>query len=261
MNFNFICKLFDYIWANLYNNVMKQIKKILKGRHTLIFVDFEGTQFTHEVIASGLLKCKIDDNCNIISEDEGLLFYSMPKASIGKIVSDITSLTDEFLKQNGLSWEDSINKINEYIGEDKDIIFICFGSNDPKMILESCRISHPDNSIIAKSWLNNFFDFSTFISQFIRDEKNNTYSLINFLKLYNLEPVGVSHNPLNDAKDLKNLYQAFLSKPEIRINEYKKILARFKVLPQPIKPIIEDLLNGKTVSPSKLNKLIKDYLA
>ena len=24
---------------------------------------------------------------------------------------------------------------------------------------------------------------------------------------------------------------------------------------------IEDLLNGKTVSPSKLNKLIKDYLA
>ena len=62
MNFNFICKLFDYIWANLYNNVMKQIKKILKGRHTLIFVDFEGTQYTHEVIASGLLKCKIDDN-------------------------------------------------------------------------------------------------------------------------------------------------------------------------------------------------------
>ena len=46
------------------------------------------------------------------------------------------------------------------------------------MILESCRISHPDNSIIAKSWLNNFFDFSTFISQFIRDEKNNTYFIL-----------------------------------------------------------------------------------
>ena len=31
---------------------MKQLEKILKGKKHLIFVDFEGTQFTHEIIAT-----------------------------------------------------------------------------------------------------------------------------------------------------------------------------------------------------------------
>lgn len=263
MNFIFKGKSFDYIWAYLYNNLMKHLQKILKGKHTLIFIDFEGTQFTHEIIAGGLYKCKVDDEGKIIEEcDDGLLFYSKPRTTIGKIVSQMTSITDAFLKENGLSWEESINKMQEYIGEDlDDTLFVCFGSNDPKMILESCRLSHTENSIIAKSWLNNFFDFLAFSSQYIRDEHNNTYSLVNYLKLYDIEPVGISHNPLNDAKDLKNLYQAFIEKTDIAFCEYKKILAKLKTLPAPIKQIVDDLLNGKSVNPSQLDELIKDYLA
>lgn len=242
---------------------MKQLQRILKNKQTVIFIDFEGTQYTHEIIATGLVKCTIDENGNIQNEDDdGLLIYSKPRTSIGKIVSQMTSLTDSFLKENGITWEDTINRIQEYIGEDLEhTTFICFGTNDPKMILESCRLSHPENSNIAKSWLNNFFDFLAFISQYIKDDNNNTYSLVNFLKLYNIQPTGISHNPLNDAKDLKNLYKAFIEQPDIAFKEYKKTLKRLKSLPQPIKNIIDSLLAGKNVTPDQLDEYIKNYLA
>ena len=241
---------------------MKQLKKLLKGKHTLVFIDFEGTQYSHEIIASGLIKCKIDDECNIIEEsNDGLLIYTKPRSMIGKIVTKMTSITEEFIKDNGISWGDTITKISEYIGDDiDDTIFVCFGSNDPKMILESCRYSHPENAIIAKQWLNNFLDIMTFMSQYIRDDNNNTYSLVNFLKLYGVDPVGVSHNPLNDAIDLKNLYKAFLENKDVAFNEYKKLLSRIKTVPTPIKKVIEHLLKGDTVTPEYLDKKIRDYL-
>lgn len=240
---------------------MKQLKKFLKGRHTLIFIDFEGTQFTHEIIASGLYKCKIDGNGKIINNvDNGLLIYTKPRSSIGKIVTQMTHLTDEFIQENGISWEETINKINDYIGDDlEDTIFVCFGNNDPKMILESCRYSHPDNQNIAKEWLNNIFDFMAFISQYIRDEKNNTYSLVNFLKLYSIEANGESHNPLNDAIDLKNLYQAFVNNKSILYEEYKHYLSRQKTIPIPIKSLIEEILKGNTVNLESLENSIKNY--
>ena len=195
---------------------MKQLEKILKGKKHLIFVDFEGTQFTHEIIATGLLKCEIDENGQIIQEDDGILFFTKAKAQVGKIVTDMTNITDSFLKTNGLSFEDSIEKMREYIGDDLNhTLFVCFGNNDTRMLIESMRISHPKNQPLAKTWLPHFFDLMTFMSQFIRDDKNNTFSLINFLKLYNIEPTGVSHNPLNDAKDLKNLYIKFLNDKEL----------------------------------------------
>lgn len=241
---------------------MKQLKKIFKGKQTLIFIDFEGTQFTHEIIATGLYKCKIDSNGNIIKNvDDGLLIYTKPRSSIGKIVTKMTHISEEFIKENGISWEETINKINDYIGQDiDDTVFVCFGSNDPKMILESCRYSHPDNQDIAKKWLNNFFDFMSFISQYIRDEKNNTYSLINFLKLYSLNVNGESHNPLNDAIDLKNLYQAFLDNKNVLYENYKKYLLRLKSIPTPIKTLIEEIIKGKSVNLESLDIAIKNYL-
>ncbi len=241
---------------------MKQLKKLLKGKHTLVFIDFEGTQFTHEIIASGLIKCKIDDEGNIIETiDNGLLLYTKPRSQIGKIVTEMTSITEDFIKANGISWEETIEKISEYIGEDiNDTLFVCFGNNDLKMILESCRYSHPENAPIAKTWLNSFFDYLSFLSQYIRDENNNNYSLVNFLKLYNIEPIGKSHNPLNDALDLRNLYQAFLDNPNIVYEEYKKMLSRMKCVPTPIKKIITHLINGDTITPEYFDKKIKDYL-
>ena len=74
--------------------------------------------------------------------------------------------------------------------DENEILFVAFGPNDAKMMLESNRFSKPENVEISASWLTKFFDLMTFMSQYIRDDNGNTYSLVNFLKLYNVEPVG-----------------------------------------------------------------------
>ena len=242
---------------------MKQLKNAIRGKHKLIFIDFEGTQFTHEIIAAGICKLVIDDDLNIIEEDNiGKLIYTKARSSIGKVVTKLTSITEEFLKENGISFYDTINEIEEYVGNDlDDTLFVCFGNNDPKMLIESCRFSHPDNADTAKKWAHNFFDFMTFASQFIRDEKGNTYSLVNFLKLFNLEPHGESHNPLNDALDLKNFFKAFIVNKEVRFNEYQKVLAKFKAVPSPIQKVINNLEQCKEVTPEDFKQYIRDFLA
>ena len=243
---------------------MKNLLQALQGKHTLVFIDFEGTQFTHEIIASGVVKAHIDDEGNIIDFDnEGLLIYTRPRCSVGKIVTKMTSITDEFLKENGITWTETINVINDYLKDEdeNDIMFVSFGPNDARMILESNRFSKPENVDISTKWLSKVFDLMTFISQYIRDDNGNTYSLVNFLKLYNVEPVGESHNPRNDAMDLLNLYKAFNSNPDILFDEYLKVVKKMKVFPSPIKKIINALIDGKDVTSNDFKERIKKYLA
>ena len=40
---------------------MEAFKKLIKNKRTLVFLDLEGTQFSHEIIAIGAVKCKIDE--------------------------------------------------------------------------------------------------------------------------------------------------------------------------------------------------------
>ena len=67
------------------------------------------------------------------------------------------------------------------------------------------------------------------MSQYIRDDNGNTYSLVNFLRLFGVEPVGESHNPKNDAMDLLHLYEQFISNKEVVFNEYLKVIRKIKV--------------------------------
>ena len=41
---------------------MEAFNKLIKNKKTLVFLDLEGTQFSHEIIAIGAVKCKIDEN-------------------------------------------------------------------------------------------------------------------------------------------------------------------------------------------------------
>ena len=45
---------------------MKIMKKIIKKHRHLVFMDFEGTQYPHELIAFGAVKVTLDKNYNII---------------------------------------------------------------------------------------------------------------------------------------------------------------------------------------------------
>jgi DNA polymerase III alpha subunit (gram-positive type) len=243
---------------------MESFKKLIKNKTTLVFLDLEGTQFSHEIIALGACKCALDEKGNIKKRTQCKKFkiYVKPLGSIGKFVSSMTQINEQILKEEGFSFESALRKFNAFINQPLDkCAFIVFGSNDAKMILDSINYSQPKNAMIGYSIVNNCIDYQMFISQFIKDEHNNNYSLVNYLKVFNLEPVGISHDPLNDALDLKNLYIAFEKNKDIVLNEYLKVLNNSKIFPAPIKKIISKLSSGEDVTQSEFIKEIRKYLS
>ena len=129
------------------------------------------------------------------------------------------------------------------------------------MIVDSITRSEPKNAFIGYNIVNNCVDFLMFISQFCKDNKNNNYSLVNYLKVFNVAPVGISHDPLNDALDLKNLYSAMNKQKDTLLKEYLKILSKQKIYSAPVKSVIEKLVNGESVTSEDFIEECKKYLA
>lgn len=240
---------------------MEALNKLLKKRTTLVFIDLEGTQFSHEITAIGCCKVHCDENGNIISEPTCYKRYVKCYGQIGRIVTSMTSIDNNTLKYNGITFEEMLNELNHFINEElSSCAFLVFGSNDVKMFIESIKYSQPNNESIALEICNHTIDFLAFISQFIRDKNGNNYSLVNYLKVYNILPNGQSHDPLNDSIDLMNLYKAFLNDTEIKKREYLQILKKQKIFPQPIKKVLTKLINKENVSFEEFDKEIDKYL-
>lgn len=242
---------------------MKAISKLLKKHETVVFLDFEGTQFTHEIIAIGAIKCKVNENGIIIEKDKnGFKAYVQAKNPVGKIITEMTSISDATLEEKGMPVDVMLEKFKAYVHEDlKNVSFIVFGTNDAKMIFETNRFSRPRNAYIFKQIIPNIVDYLAFLSQYCRDENLSSYSLTNYLKIFNGTPIGISHDPLNDAIDLMNLYENVLNNPEILLNEYKKILLKQKIFPEPVKKVIKALLEEKDISSETFNDFLYEYLS
>ena len=243
---------------------MEALKKLLKGHKTLVFIDFEGTQFTHEIIAVGAYKCKVNDEGEIIERAEnGYKQYVQATSQVGKYITEMTSITDSFLEANGVPVDVMLEELKAYIHEDlRNVSYVVFGSNDARMILETNKHSHPSNQYILKQIIPNIVDYLAFLSQYVRDDNFNSYSLTNYLKVFEGEPYGVSHDPLNDAIDLMNLYDNVLKNPDILLDEYKKNLLRQKIFPTPVKNLLKKIIEtNEGITKEEFISLLKDYLS
>ena len=69
---------------------MEAFKKLIKNKRTLVFLDLEGTQFSHEIIAIGAVKCKIDENGNIIPLIKETVNNWVPKAMVQEVGTVLT---------------------------------------------------------------------------------------------------------------------------------------------------------------------------
>ena len=241
---------------------MKALQKLTKGKKYGVFLDFEGTQLSHEIIAIGAVKCKLSPNGYIISQKNYPSFKAYVKSlgPIGKIVTQMTSITEDTLK-NGLTLEQMFDEFSSFLNVDpKECVFFAFGTNDHKMIVDSISYSKPYNAQFGYSICKNMVDYLGFISQYCKDDNGNNYSLTSYLRLFGGTPFGVSHDPLNDAIDLMNLYrQVYISKEKLK-EEYIKVLNHQRSLPQPVKEIIATLTEGKNVTPKEFERKIKKFL-
>lgn len=242
---------------------MESFNKLIKNKKTLVFLDLEGTQFSHEIIAIGAIKCKIDENGRIQKGNQRKFkCYVKPLGAIGRFVQNMTGITEEILRNEGVPLVTAFSKFKKFVNLPfEQCAFVTFGSNDAKMIIDSIARSEPKNAFVGYNIVNNCVDFLMFISQFCKDSKNNNYSLVNYLKVFGVAPVGVSHDPLNDAIDLKNLYSAMNKQKDTLLQEYLKILSKQKIYSLPIRTVLEKLINGETVTSEQFIEECKKFLA
>jgi len=240
---------------------MKALEKELSDNRCLIFMDLEGTQFSHEMIEIGAYKVLLKDDLSVKRIIPGFSSYVKSKAKVGKVVTNLTGITDEKLRKEGIPFRLIQQGLKKYVGKEwGKCLFVTFGSHDLRIIMQSAENNMDASMEEARYVTHHAFDFSEFLARFIKDEHGNSYSLANYLKVFGVPFEGKAHCALVDAYNLIDLYKAFLSKPDIIEVEYKKTLSRMSHFPVPVLRVLQRLNKGQNVTPDDYESEIKDYL-
>jgi DNA polymerase III epsilon subunit-like protein len=240
---------------------MKELEKHIQHRRSLCFLDLEGTQFSHEMIALGAVKVDLRRDMTIKKYHQG--YYSLVKAKnkIGKVVTDLTGITEDMVKKDGKSFRVVVKELKEYLGKDfSKTLFVTFGSHDLRILSQSLAYNLDASKDDVYIMIKHAFDLSDFISTFVKDDNNNTYSLSNMLKVFGVDFKGTQHDAYADALNLAYLYEAMLEHRDVMKNEYLKVLNKYKHLPEPIHQIVVKLTSGESVTPEDFAKLVEDSL-
>ena len=240
---------------------MVDLKQKLKNKKMLVFFDLEGTQFSHEMIQIGAVAVTLGANGKIKKYHQPFNRFVRARNKIGSFVTNLTGITEEKLKKEAIQFSQAMKEFKEYCGRYfKSTLFISFGNFDLAIIEASVSYNLDAPKEICHQIQTNYMDYLDFITEFIRDEKGNPYSLVNYCKLLDIKESGKAHDAVNDAINLAHLYEKFFKQKGIIYDEYKRNLKRVSHMPKPLQSAINDLLNGKDVSAEDFNKKIRDYI-
>ena len=242
----------------------KKLLKALKGHKILVFLDFEGTQFSHEMIAIGGLCVSIDIKTGVIKRRKApFKIYVKAHNKIGNYVTELTGISENTLKTKGVVFDTAMKALKKYVGINfKKATFVTFGNHDLRILNQSIAYNFSYPKEITSQIQKNYFDFAAFISEFIRDEKGNPLSLVHYCALFNVAEAGTAHDPEVDAINLANLYDAFVKQPNLVVEEYKKHLRLHNSnLPEPIGAVVTKLSSGKTVTAKEFEEELRKYIS
>ena len=241
----------------------QKLIKGLKGHKVLVFLDFEGTQFSHEMIAIGGISVLIDMKTGKIKKKkEPFKIYVKAHNKIGGYVEKLTGINEKMLKDQGVSFDNAMKALKKYVGLPfKKATFITFGNHDMRILGQSIAYNLHYPKDVTSQIQKNYFDFAAFINEFIRDENGNAYSLVDLCELFNLEEAGVAHDPEIDAINLANIYEAFIINKTLVVDEYMKHLKNDgSHLPPPIQKAVSKLASGEDVSAKEFEESVREYI-
>jgi len=237
---------------------MKEIDRLLNGSKVVVFFDFEGTQFTQEIIAIGAVKCVLDNKNQIKKIYPGFKYYVKAHGEVGKVVTKLTGITDEKIAKDGINFLYAMKYFDKYVGHHHNIKFISYGNYDLRMLHQTSLIASISEDEFVKSIYKNYIDFSAVLSRYVKSEHGTQLSLLDALSTFDVFPEGEPHDPLFDAKNLMYLYRAFLKNKAKLIAEYEKLLLNHHSYPRPISQIIKELKNKGSVTIEDLKKNIEE---
>lgn len=241
---------------------MKKLEKLLKHHKKIVFLDFEGTQYSHEMIAIGAVAVTLDKKGYIKNRKKPFKIYVKAKNKIGKYVTELTSITDDLLQQKGISFAQAMEELKKYVGLSfKKSSFITFGNHDMRILGQSIAHNMDYPKEICSQIQKNYIDYAAFINEFLRDDNGNPFSLVHCCETFNIELAGESHDPAVDAVNLANLYDAFVKNIPLVVEYYKKALPLYGHLPEPVNEMLKQLSQGATITPESYEEEIRKYLA
>ena len=221
---------------------MKILDRKLKKKRTLVFVDLEGTGFSHEMIEIGAYLATINEDGTIKKVGAPFKRYVLAHHPIGHFVENMTGITPQLLKKEGKPFAEVLREFRKYVGKHwEDSLFVTFGNHDMVIFHKSLEENEDASEIIVKHINRNNFDFSAFLA--------NPLSLANYLKVFQVPFEGRAHDALADAYNLMDLYKAVLARNDILVEEYGKTLTHYHHAPYPVTKIIKKLTEGESVSP------------
>lgn len=240
---------------------MKLLDKAIKNHKYLVFLDFEGTQYSHEMIAIGAVLATLNRKGEIKRMKKGYKAFVLAKNKIGTFVENLTGINQAILDKEGVSFAKAMKGLREYCGSAfMKATFVTFGNHDMKILGQSFSYNLDSPKEIIAQIQHNYLDFSQFVSTFTKDSHNNPYSLSNYCAHYYVDREGIEHDPLFDAINLAKLYDAFVRSPDIVLEDYLVTLSKMPHIPQPIKEVITKLSNGEDVTSEEYKNITKEYL-
>lgn len=259
---NLLTKVYKTPQAERYTFIVRKLEKALRGCRVLVFVDLEGTQYSHEITEIGAYKVWLNDDLSVKKIGRPFRCYSKPKHPIGSFVSKMTGITEDKLAKEGVPFNVAQNSFRKYVGADwTRCLFLTYGNQDAFMMHQSLECCPEGRVEDVKLFAHRNLDFSAFLSNYVRDSKGNNLSLIHACEAFEVPLVGQAHDALNDARDLIGLYNAFVTKKEILKSFYLKVLALGKISSPSIKKAAKQLSKGQDVTHEQFEKWIEEELA
>lgn len=238
---------------------MKLLNQALNDFKTIVFVDFEGTQYTQEIIAIGAIKVELDNKNKICKKYNSFKVFTKASGEVGKIVVKLTGITDDYLKENGVSFEQGIAKFEKYVGKTTNRIkYLSYGNFDMRLLHQSVANSLEGETPFIKTIYKNHIDFANILQYYIRSNNNEQLSLLDALKIFQVTPLADAHNPETDAKNLMLLFDATTTKQSILKEVYKQVLANNPHLPNPVNKAIKKMMKEGKVSKEEFERFIEE---
>lgn len=226
---------------------MKEIKNILNDFKVIVFFDFEGSQFSQEIIAIGAIKAYLDNKNFIKKTSRPFKTYIKINTCVGPFIEKLTGINDDFLNQYGISFNEAMLKFKHFIGNDQ-AKFFHYGSFDMHLLHNSTHENLDCDIDFIREIEKNSFDFAKFFSRYVKSNMNTNLSLIDALKVFHTNIEENLHDPQTDAINLMHLYDSFLTKKGILRDEYIKTLKKSPAIPNAYRKLIKKLESNEKVT-------------
>lgn len=165
------------------------------------FIDFEATQFSHEIISIGCVR------------EDGEVFKShvyVKPSKMSGFITRLTGITKEDVR-NAPTSDEVFHNFYEWIKADRAAIFYCYGDSDITFIQSNLKRTSDMEATVALQYIhNNLVDFSIEVRKYF-----GLYKQISLKKLVayyrGVDEIEQAHDALEDSLFLKEVYEHIVS--------------------------------------------------